>query len=187
MVGENKGLGVLTHSWPSSNFTYTWGGSTDLWGTTWTAAQINATNFGLALIARHYAAQAPTKEGSGVDWMTVKVFYKVGTELHSQTVTTNGTVSTAPVIYVYGPVPSTGIEIKNLTTGYTFKSETKPTAGQFLALDFAKTSAILSTGADKYGDVVFDPNSWWRLVPGTNELLLPASAKVELAWRDAWM
>lgn len=188
LAGENKGLPGSVHSWPSSNFTYTWGSSTDMWGTTWTPAQINAANFGLALVAKHFTAQAPTKEGSGVDWFTTKVFYKVGTEMHAQTVTTNGAVSTPPIITVYGQVLASGIVIKNTTTGAIFETKSKPLAGQNLVLDFSKkTATLFGTGTDEYKNVVFDPNGWWELAPGANFLELPPSSKVEIAWRDAWM
>ncbi len=36
-------------NWGTSDATVTYGGSTDLWGTTWTVAQINAANFGVRL------------------------------------------------------------------------------------------------------------------------------------------
>ncbi len=38
-----------TTDWPTSDGTVTYGNSSDLWGTTWTAAQINASNFGVRL------------------------------------------------------------------------------------------------------------------------------------------
>ncbi len=51
--------------------TVTKGSSTELWGTTWTPAQINASNFGTAL--------AISSNGSGnwcnVDWHKVTVYY----------------------------------------------------------------------------------------------------------------
>ena len=39
--------------WGTSDGTATYGSSSDLWGTTWTAAQINANNFGVRLRVRN--------------------------------------------------------------------------------------------------------------------------------------
>jgi hypothetical protein len=57
--------------WPSAPATD--GSSTDLWGTTWTPAQINGSNFGFALIAL-----ADGDATVYVDYMTVSVFYSSG-------------------------------------------------------------------------------------------------------------
>lgn len=52
------------------------GGSTDLWGTTWTPAQINASNFGVGLMAESTtAAETILKVSCPV---TVRVYYSIG-------------------------------------------------------------------------------------------------------------
>lgn len=46
VVGDNKSNFVL---WPAVMTEGIYGGQADLWGTTWTPAQINAANFGVDL------------------------------------------------------------------------------------------------------------------------------------------
>lgn len=188
LVGTNKapGEGATVQSWTGAESKF--GSATDLWGTTWTPAQINAANFGLNVVAKHFASQPEAKTGGGVDYTSIKVFYKVGDVTHSQTITTNGSVATAPVIKVYGPTSTPGpLEVKNVTTGQTLKVATVLAGGQFLEIDFAKKSVLLNGATDEYKNVTFDPTSWWELQPGSNQLTLPPSSKVTLLVRDAWM
>lgn len=53
VTGTDKATGT---AWSTSPATY--GSSTDLWGTTWTAAEINASGFGVAVSAAESAGQA---------------------------------------------------------------------------------------------------------------------------------
>lgn len=48
IVGANRSK---TIKWPKNDSIVSYGGATDLWGTTWTPANINAANFGVALSA----------------------------------------------------------------------------------------------------------------------------------------
>ena len=71
IIGDNKASAV---SWPPSQFaTATYGGDADLWGTTWTPADINATAFGVVLSAQ----KQPTGDDrwAWVDYMQVTVTY----------------------------------------------------------------------------------------------------------------
>jgi len=47
-VGTNK---AAAGNWPSSDAYATYGSASDLWGTTWTAAEINSSNFGVNFAA----------------------------------------------------------------------------------------------------------------------------------------
>jgi hypothetical protein len=58
--------------WGTSDSTASYGSSSDLWGTTWTAAQINASDFGVRLAARNYAGASAT---ASADQITVTVTY----------------------------------------------------------------------------------------------------------------
>lgn len=49
IVGENKATNT---NWTSAESYYTYGDISDTWGTTWTPADINAENFGIAIAAR---------------------------------------------------------------------------------------------------------------------------------------
>jgi len=59
--------------WELTNTAVVYGGSTDLWGTTWTGAEINSANFGAAfqanLVSNNYTQNAY------VDSMAIKVYY----------------------------------------------------------------------------------------------------------------
>lgn len=69
VVGNNKASGL---AW--QGLTKTYGTSSDLWGTTWTAADINDTNFGLAIIAKN----TDTENGDTAivdSFVTITVYY----------------------------------------------------------------------------------------------------------------
>ncbi len=67
-VGDNyaKNTGL-----PNPGAVWTYGGETDLWGTTWTAAEVNSASF-----AFHWACQALVDDAnSWTNYMTVTVYY----------------------------------------------------------------------------------------------------------------
>jgi hypothetical protein len=55
--GEDKAVGP---GWPNSDTWKAWGGSTDLWGLTWTPADINSSSFGIVISAKS------VQPGSGI-------------------------------------------------------------------------------------------------------------------------
>lgn len=57
-------------NWSTTEAYYTYGSSSDKWGTTWTPAQINASNFGVVLSTSN--APAGT---AWVDYIRIKVYY----------------------------------------------------------------------------------------------------------------
>jgi Tfp pilus assembly protein PilX len=60
--------------WNASDFVRTYGGSTDLWGTTWTPADINAGNFGLRFRVDNDAGSTVT---ASVDHIQITVYYEL--------------------------------------------------------------------------------------------------------------
>jgi Tfp pilus assembly protein PilX len=68
-VGSNRAKSTL---WDTSSSTITYGNSTDLWGTTWTPADLNATNFGLRFAADSAGGASAT---ASIDWITIRVYY----------------------------------------------------------------------------------------------------------------
>ena len=77
-----SGLVTGTEQKNSSNWSYTdtsisYGGSTDLWGTTWTPSEINSSDFGVAvsLIAEYYAG---SDNYGYVDQVHITVYYTGG-------------------------------------------------------------------------------------------------------------
>ena len=73
VVGTNKA--ATTTDWPTTLQTATYGGTSDNWGTTWTAAEINAANFGVALSAINNQTQAGRTRNGYVDYMQISVTY----------------------------------------------------------------------------------------------------------------
>ncbi len=71
-VGGNNN-GATTTSWPTSETAANYGSTTDLWGSTWTPALINASNFGVALRVNN--SSTFTSRTAYVDYITVTVTY----------------------------------------------------------------------------------------------------------------
>jgi hypothetical protein len=72
ITGDNK---ATTTDWPTSFGTASYGGASDLWGTSWTYADINASNFGVALSA--YNQSGVSSRTAYVDYMQISVTYTV--------------------------------------------------------------------------------------------------------------
>jgi hypothetical protein len=70
-AGSN--LAAIGVNWPSGDAYTTYGGCNNLWGTTWTPADINAANFGLYFAAIDYTCGANTQ--SFIDHIRVTVCY----------------------------------------------------------------------------------------------------------------
>lgn len=80
-VGDNKSVGT---TWPSTDTdTYaTFGGVSDLWGTSWTASEINDDNFGIMIGPTILYDSSSGENGSSakVDHVYVEITYAGGTE-----------------------------------------------------------------------------------------------------------
>ena len=70
-VGSNK-ASATTWANTGTLSTVTYGSSTDLWGTTWTAADVNDVDFGLRFVAKNVAAATST---ASIDSITITVYY----------------------------------------------------------------------------------------------------------------
>jgi hypothetical protein len=68
-VGSNK---AVASNWSTTSSTVNYGSSADLWGTTWTAADLNASNFGLRFTGKNTGAASAT---ASLDWVSVTVTY----------------------------------------------------------------------------------------------------------------
>ncbi|MDR3687311.1 MAG: hypothetical protein P4L93_10185, partial [Coriobacteriia bacterium] len=74
LVGSNLFSGT---TWPTSLTTASYGGTSNLWGTTWTPAEINASTFGVVLQAQNTSSFS-TRTGT-VDYIQVTVTYHMDT------------------------------------------------------------------------------------------------------------
>ena len=72
-VGTNKA--ITAYFWAGvNNAPQTYGGSSDLWGTTWTPSIINSNNFGLQLLG-YWGSYTKTSFGVYVSWVKITVNY----------------------------------------------------------------------------------------------------------------
>ena len=82
---------VIGTNWSNNNVfgSTTYGGSADLWNTTWTAADINNANFGVVLSATNASTNART---ASVDYMRITVTYTIPGTLNWYTVSSGGSI-----------------------------------------------------------------------------------------------
>jgi hypothetical protein len=71
--GDNK---AVAGAWPASDTVATYGGASDLWGLTWSANDINATDFGVRVqgINNHIS----NSDDAEVDFVSITVTYTAG-------------------------------------------------------------------------------------------------------------
>lgn len=67
-VGTNKSAAV---AWPTAEAEASYGGAADLWGTTWTDTEINATGFGLDI----NPLNSGSSQNAQVDYVKITVHY----------------------------------------------------------------------------------------------------------------
>jgi Tfp pilus assembly protein PilX len=60
-------------AWTTSDTTVTYGGSTDMWGTTWSLSEVNASTFGVRFKAHNPSTTASNT--ASVDYVSVTVYY----------------------------------------------------------------------------------------------------------------
>ncbi len=70
-VGSNK---ASSSGWSTSKTTVNYGSTSDLWGTTWTAADLNASNFGLRFAAKNVVTGVAAVTAS-LDYVSITVTY----------------------------------------------------------------------------------------------------------------
>jgi hypothetical protein len=82
IVKSDGSIGVANKAdtlslWPTSDAYATYGGAADLWGETWTASNINSSNFGVAFSANLIPDTSVT---AFVDFIRVTVYYSIGAD-----------------------------------------------------------------------------------------------------------
>jgi hypothetical protein len=81
-VGNNKAgastWGAVGGGGKGTNVSYPSSGTTDLWGTTWTPAEVNASNFGVRFQARNSNATATT---ASLDEIDITVYYAISSSI----------------------------------------------------------------------------------------------------------
>ncbi|MBK9338507.1 MAG: PKD domain-containing protein [Lewinellaceae bacterium] len=130
VTGDNK---AVAGNWATATGTVvSYGGASDLWGTTWTPAQINASNFGAALSA-NITRDNGIVTGS-VDYISITVYYTIDHTISWYTVSSGGTaVQTESSLTTFNPVgdaevlmagaPYSSLNNTNTPGTYTFWAE----------------------------------------------------------------
>ncbi|MEO8332273.1 MAG: DUF6701 domain-containing protein [Gallionella sp.] len=75
---------ATTTNYPTADAIEAHGGQTNLWGTTWTVAEVNAANFGLAFSAKNTSTTSTTNRTISVDHIQVRVDYTLPALHHIQ-------------------------------------------------------------------------------------------------------
>lgn len=125
VTGTNKA--VVGVDWPTAETPAVYGGPSDMWGTTWTPAQINANNFGLTLVATVQVQTGIT--AATVDYMTLTVSYTLPGSLRWYTQSSGGTpIGTGQSFNPVG-VAESGLADTNTPGTYTFYAECETVPG----------------------------------------------------------
>ncbi len=104
LVGTNKAVPATI--WPTTSTVATYGGAADLWGTTWTAAEIKASSFAVFLSCQANIANADV----GVDFVRVTVTYTPPTDTNPQ--------PTAASLTVTGDTPTVAVTANQLAAPF---------------------------------------------------------------------
>ncbi len=108
-VGSNK---AIAGNWPTTETTSTYGSTSDLWGTTWTPAEVNASNFGVGILAS-VSVFVGTRIAN-VEQVQVQVTYTVPGEILWYTVASGGTAIGSGLSF--NPVGVAGSPLANTNT-----------------------------------------------------------------------
>ena len=121
IVGNNK---ATVTSYPTTLTAVTYGSSTDKWGSTWTSADINASNFGAVL-----AVTANNNLTASVDYIQIKVYY-TPTPIISSFTATSACSGTTPSIVITGNHfnTATNVSFNGVSASFTVNSNTQITA-----------------------------------------------------------
>lgn len=97
-AGVTTGTDQMTsNNWPYVDTYVNYGGATNLWGTTWAPADINATNFGIAIASISYTCFGNgVPVVSSIDHIRITVYYTDITGAHTVTSQGEGAVTVFP-------------------------------------------------------------------------------------------
>ena len=125
-------------NYPTANIAEAHGGATDLWGTTWTAADINDPNFGAAFAAQKIVTAGGARTVS-VDYIQITIDY---------------IVPVAAVINTYYPATaSVAAGATSITLGAATGAATPIASGDTVLIMQMQDATIDSTNSASYGTV----------------------------------
>jgi hypothetical protein len=174
-VGSNKA--DTATAYPTSFGTVTYGGPTDLWGTTWTQSEVQASTFGL-MFASDYTSSGNFATAS-VDQITLKVYYTDNIVSFSKIFSSGGTTTNKSVSITSTPTFSVvrrtnkplSITSTLVATVKRATNTAKSIASTLVATVVRSTGKVLSTiGSDVTSGVNYDFTSnvtGWTVDSGT--------------------
>ena len=174
VVGDNKASAL---PWPTSFETATYGSPTDLWGTSWTPAQVNSDGFGV-VIAANRGNQGQSDKYATVDTMQITVYFDYST---TTGVVCGGTVAYGDITTCVASITRLGSELTPTGTvswttdgSGTFNPNPCNLAGTggtaSCSVDYTPTavgSGAHSITGSYSGDVFFEPSSAADLITVT--------------------
>jgi len=125
-TGDNKG--ATSTNWPTTKTAADYGGTGDLWGVTWTPAEVNASNFGAAF-AIDISAGIIGSRVANVDYITIAVTYTLPGDLNWYTVSSGGTSIGSGSSFNPVGVLNSGLADTNTPTVVTYYAECSSVAG----------------------------------------------------------
>lgn len=128
-----------TTDWPTSMQIATYGGSSDLWGTTWTVAEINDLSFGVSLSVKNHNAVIRT---ASVDYIQISVTYTLPSTLDWYTVSSGGTKIGSGSPFDPVGVSGSGLTDTNTPSTTTFYAACSTSPGCRTATDFVITPSL---------------------------------------------
>jgi hypothetical protein len=150
-VGTNEASGS---TWDTVSNAITYGGSTDLWGSTWTPADINSSTFGIRFAAKNVGAGSAT---ASLDWISIMVTY---------TNDTNG-------------IGVSGTPVKQVNVGGSCTYNGQSAHTPCTATDHVTATTVTTTSAANNPALVMpdvDFNYWWaNAMPGPKHFCTNAS------------
>jgi len=127
-VIQSTNKAVIGTNWTNNNVfgTATYGGSNDLWGTSWSPADINASNFGVVLSGVN--PNTSFTRTVNVDYMQITVTYTIPGSLQWYTVSSGGTAIGSGSTFNPVGVAGSGLANTNTagTTSYYVSCSTSP-------------------------------------------------------------
>lgn len=131
ITGNNLASGT---AWSNGSFgVSTYGSSSNLWGTTWTPADINASNFGVVISASNGSGNTRQID---IDYIQVNVSYTTSGTLNWYTASTGGTLLGNGTPFNPVGVSGSGLPNTNTPGTTTFYAECASTPGCRSAADF---------------------------------------------------
>ena len=117
IIGNN--YADVATEWPKTTLTTaTYGGTSDLWGTTWTVAEIQASSFGVSL-----NASSENDRTASVDYIQISVTYALPGILNWYTASSGGILLGSGTPFNPVGVPNSGLPNTNIAGTYTFYAE----------------------------------------------------------------